>query len=184
MKNTTQKSRVKVCLPVDQKRHFSVSIGNFQFSTDKKKKTSNRTYTYPPIRNSVIKHINSFTSIHCGMAGLSWSTFEMTPNEQTKMTHWDWRPLTESKLNLYQLATFMTNTFKDVPQSDFFVFENPIASVVGSSSKVNLNVQISQMIGMASVIVAQKNALATSEEDGRTPDSMNVAYLRRFLFAR
>lgn len=119
------------------------------------------------------------------MAGLSWSTFELSPNENTKVTHWDCRSLPESKLNLYQLAGFITNVFKDIPQSNFYVFENPSAPNIGTSSKINLNVQISQMIGMASVMAAQNNNLPiiTTEEEP-VAGIPNVAYIRKFLFAR
>lgn len=118
------------------------------------------------------------------MAGLSWSTFKLLPNEKTTITHWDRRPMPESKLNLFHLAAFMTNVLKDVPKSDFYVFENPSAPNVGSQSKVSLNVQISQMIGMASVLAAQNNTLPITAEEGIEEGTINVAYLRKSLFAR
>lgn len=148
------------------------------------KKSRNRSYTIPPLSFSLINQINSFTAIHCGTAGLSWATFQIIPNETTKTTHWDCRPLPESKLNLYELAAFMSSVLKDVPKTDFYVFENPSAPNVGSSSKINLNLQITQMTGMASVIVAQNNTLPISQEKGIASETTNVAYLRKFLFAR
>lgn len=117
------------------------------------------------------------------MTGLSWATFEITPSEMTKVTHWVWKPLPESNLKLYHLAAFMSGTLKDLPKSDFFVFENPNAPV-GSAPKFNLNVQLSQMIGMASVIAAQNNTLPILSKKESEAETMNVAYLRKFLYAR
>lgn len=128
--------------------------------------------------SDLISHINSFTSMHCDMGGLSWATFEVIPNEKTKLTNWDRKKLPETKLNLYQLSAFMLNVLKDVPKSDFYVFENPNAPV--SMAKINLNIQLTQMIGMASVIVAQNNTLPIPLAEG----FMNIVYLRKFLFAR
>lgn len=130
----------------------------------------------------LVNYINSFTSIHCGMTGLSWTTFEIIPRERTKITNWVWRPFPESNLKLYHLAAFMSITLRDLPKSDFFVFENPNAQV-GSASKLNLNHQITQVIGMASVIAAQNNTLVIPKKEGES-ETINFVYLRQFLFAR
>lgn len=84
----------------------------------------------------------------------------------------------EKKLNLHELATFMTNSLKELPQSDFYVFENPASPNV--APKVNLNIQINQMVGIASAIAAQNNPFS----NGGDANAINVAYMRQFLFAR
>lgn len=132
----------------------------------------------------MLKHVNSFTSIHCGITGISWSRFHLFPNQKTKLTDWNWRQAPESKLNLFDLAAFMTNAMKEVPKSNFYVFENPSAPNAGSTSKVSLNIQVSQMVGMATTIAAQNNTLPINEEERIEPGTINVAYLRKFLFAR
>lgn len=150
--------------------------------TEKIKKSKIRSYTSPRMSNNVIPHIHSFTSIHCGMLGLSWSTFILSPNEKTKVTHWGSKQLPESKLNLYDLAAFMTNAFKEIPKTDFYVFESPTAPNMASTSKTAFN--LSQMVAMASVLAAQKNTLPIAAEDGVESTTLNIAYLRKFLFAR
>lgn len=117
------------------------------------------------------------------MTGLSWATFEIKPNEMTKVTDWVWKPLPETKLKLYHLAGFMSSTLKDMPKSDFYVFENPNSPLV-SAPKFELNVQLSQMIGMASVIAAQNKFQPVLQEEGTQSETMNFAYLRKFLYAR
>lgn len=158
-------------------------IINFQH-TGSKKKSKNRSYTLPPIPSHLIQQINSFTAIHCGTTALAWSTFEVAPNQTTKLIHWDWKLLPEERLDVYKLAAFMKNTWENVPKSDFYVFENPTAPTIGSSPKANLNVQISQMVGMSSVIAARNNTLDINTECVAENEMMNIAYLRRFLFAR
>ncbi|XP_037032713.1 uncharacterized protein LOC119071769 isoform X1 [Bradysia coprophila] len=142
-------------------------------------------HTTPKISDNVISQIKSFTAIQCGLTGLAWCTFVLTPNALTNITHWEWRPLPQSKLSLHLMASFISNALKAVPQSDFYVFENPVATNVGSSQKVNLNVQLSNMIGMASVLVAQRSTLLTVVDEEINDESINnVAYLRKYLYAR
>ncbi|KAJ6645388.1 Transcription elongation factor, mitochondrial, partial [Pseudolycoriella hygida] len=147
------------------------------------KKAKNRSYIFPPMSRDTIQQINSFTSIHCGIAGFSWATFKVLPNQQTEVIHWDLRKLPEPKLNLYKLATFVENVFNVMPQSDFYVLENPTSPYPGSA-KVGLQIQLSQMIGMASVLASQKNTLLMTG-DSRTKSTLtNVAFLRKYLSAR
>lgn len=151
------------------------------------KKKRNASYTLPPISDSLIPRIQSFTSIYIGMTEISWGTYHLMPNETTKMTQWDYRQLPELKSHLYHLAVFMSGTLKDVPKTDFYVFENPNIPSIGSSSKINMNVQITQMIGMASVIAAERNTLMNlsgAGEQAVTDGTLNVAFFRKFLFAR
>ncbi|KAG4076541.1 hypothetical protein HA402_011357 [Bradysia odoriphaga] len=143
----------------------------------------NLSHTTPKISDNVISEIKSFTAIQCGVTGLAWCTFVLTPNAVTNITHWDWRQLPQSKLSLHLMASFISNALKAIPQSDFYVFENPIATV-GSSQKVNLNVQLANMIGMASVLVAQRSTLLIVDKENNDENINNVAYLRKYLYAR
>lgn len=138
----------------------------------------------------MIIQIKSFTAIQSGVSGLAWCTFELNPSGMTKITHWDWRPLPECQLDLHVMANFVSNALKSVPHSDFYVFESPVATNVGSSKKQFVNAQLSNIVGMASILAAQRSTiLAVTDKDEDVEETNdtninNVAYLRKFLYAR
>lgn len=88
------------------------------------------------------------------------------------------------------MANFVSNALKSVPHSDFYVFESPVATNVGSSKKQFVNAQLSNIVGMASILAAQRSTiLAVTDKDedveGTNDTNINnVAYLRKYLYAR
>lgn len=158
---------------------FCRQILNDGKSTDTGDKIS---YTTPRIPESVIIQIKSFTAIQSGVCGLAWCTFELNPNGMTKITHWDWRPLPECQFDLHVMASFVSNALKSVPQSDFYVFESPVATNVGTSKKQFVNAQLSNIVAMASILAGQRS---TTDVEGVNDTSINnVVYLRKYLYAR
>lgn len=168
-------------------KFFSKILNDSDFTDGENKTKAPRInlFTTPKIPDNVISQIKTFTAIQNGLAGLAWCTFELNPNGMTNITHWDWRPLPDTqKINLHLMASFVSNALKAVPQSDFYVFESPLAANIGSPQKVSINVQLTSIIGMASILVAQRSTIVDEVDSIDDKAINNVVYLKKYLYAR
>lgn len=134
-------------------------------------------FTVPETYND-ISNITSCSSIRVGISNISWTSFELFPEDRKiEVVSLENFTFDERKLHVGELVNKVISASKLIPDSQCYVFENPklaTPGTPGNAEQVNINVQQSQVLAMLSLILKQR----------KTSSLENVFYLKRYIYAK
>lgn len=116
-------------------------------------------FTTPPLNEHLRVTLKTCTAIHVGVSSVTWTQLRLEPQSRTTISNWASYPITDKKVQLYELVDVMWPIIDEIPDSDVYLLEPPrvaVASPQGTPAQININVQLSQTIAMITLALSKR----------------------------
>lgn len=116
-------------------------------------------FTTPPLNENLRVSLKTCTAIHVGVSSVTWTQLRLEPQSRTVISNWASFPITDKKIQMYELVNVMWPIIDEIPDSDIYLLETPriaMATPQGTPAQTNINIQLSQTIAMISLAMANR----------------------------
>lgn len=162
----------------------SVVKDEIKKNAEKPKLIRFRNLTTPIFPDHLTYSVKSLVSVHIGISGISWSLIEIERDpDRVNINDWNMYSIPDKKYHLSELTKLVIDVCTDIPSTDLYIIENPLAhqqsTGPSSISRLNINLQQSQITAMFSALLENRNSSIEPNLKRST-----VFFLRRYLAYR